>query len=249
MSALFFGESEQPLYGFFHPADFSSDKRVGLLICNGLSHEYLRTHRMLKQLAVQLSRAGISVMRFDYPGTGDSWGSQADASIDNWAASIPTALEELEALAAADRLAILSLRAGTLVCSKADLQGLNVSHHFSLDPVTDGAAYCAELDQAQIAMLNDPLRFRDPLLYRNDRHTEWLGNEYSAEFVRQLKLLRLDAPDLGSRYHLIHTRPFEKTAGVKARNYLDVDCRWMDATALEMQVVLPGLSAIIAESL
>jgi hypothetical protein len=248
MSALFFGESEQPLYGFFHPADFSSDKRVGLLICNGLSHEYLRTHRMLKQLAVQLSRAGISVMRFDYPGTGDSWGSETDASIDNWADSITTALEELEALAAADRLAILSLRAGTLVSSRANLQGLNVTHHFSLDPVTDGAAYSAALDRAQAEMLNDPLRFRDPFPYRNEKHTEWLGNEYNAGFVSQLKQLKLDAQAL-ARYHLIQSHASESIAGITPRNLLDTDCRWLDATALEMQVVLPGLSAIIAESL
>lgn len=248
MSALFFGESEQPLYGFFHPADFSTDRRVGLLICNGLGHEYLRTHRMLKQLAVQLSRAGISVMRFDYPGTGDSWGNVADATVVSWATSIAMALEELEALAAADRLALLSLRAGTLISSRANLQGLNVTHHFSLDPVTDGAAYCAALDRAQVEMLNDPLRFRDPFPYRNETHTEWLGNEYSAEFVDQLRQLNLDAQALG-RYHLIQSHASEPINGATPRNVLDTHCRWMDAAALEMQVVLPGLSAIISESL
>jgi hypothetical protein len=158
------------------------------------------------------------------------------------------AMEELEALAAADRLALLSLRAGTLISSRADLQGLNITHHFSLDPVTDGAAYCAALDRAQMEMLKDPLRFRDPFPYRNEKYTEWLGSEYSTEFVDQLRQLKLDAQALG-RYHLIQSQASEPIHGAAPRNILDTHCRWMDATALEMQVVLPGLSAIISESL
>ena len=249
MAALFFGESERPLYGYYHEADFSADRRVGLLICNGLGHEYLRTHRMLKHLSTQLARAGIGVLRFDYPGTGDSWGDTSDITIDNWAASITMAMEELEARSAADRLAMLSLRAGALVCHKASLQAFNVCRHFCLDPVLDGNRYCRELVDAQAAMLLDHMRFREPRQYRNPNNLEWLGHEYSTAFTQQLQNLRIDTAQIDDRHHVIQTRPFEILSGVPIKSRLDTDCRWKDAAALEMQVVLPGLSTIITESL
>jgi len=249
MAALFFGESERPLYGYYHEADFSADRRVGLLICNGLGHEYLRTHRMLKHLATQLARAGIGVLRFDYPGVGDSWGDTGDITIDNWAASITMAMEELEARSAADRLAMLSLRAGALVCHKADLQSFNVCRHFCLDPVLDGSRYCSELESSQAAMLLDRLRFRDTRQYHNPNNPEWLGHEYSAAFAQQLQNLHIDTTQLTDRHHVIQTRSLENLSEIPVKSRLDTDCHWQDAAALEMQVVLPGLSTIIAESL
>lgn len=247
MTALFFGESEHPLYGYFHPADFATNKRVGLLICNGLAHEYLRTHRMLKQLAVQLARQGINVMRFDYPGTGDSWGNTTDATLENWTGSITTAMEELEALSAADRFAVLSLRAGTLIYSKAQLHGITVTRHFCLDPVLDGTAYIQAIEQTHTEMLADPLRFEKPRTgYRNPQYSELLGNQYSPAFIAQLQQLRLDASQLDSRHQVIGTR---SSGSVKPQHSLDVDCRWLDGAALETQIVLPGLANIIAESL
>ncbi len=250
MTALFFGESERPLYGYFHAADFASDKRVGLLICNGLPHEYLRTHRMLKQLAVQLARQGVGVMRFDYPGTGDSWGHTTDATLDNWTASIAAAMEELEALSAADRFAILSVRAGTLICSQASLPGITVSRRICLDPVLDGASYLQSLTQAHAGMLADPLRFEKPRSdYRNARHTELLGNEYSPAFIARLQQLRLDAATLAPGHTLISTRNQDPPGGVQAQHRLDVDCRWFDGAALETQIVLPGLANLILEAL
>lgn len=249
MTALFFGESEHPLYGYFHAADFTVDKRVGLLICNGLPHEYLRTHRLLKQLAVQLARQGVGVMRFDYPGTGDSWGRTTDATLDHWSASITAAMEELEALSTADRFAILSVRAGALISSQAPLAGINLCRHICLDPVLNGATYLHALEQAHADMLQDPMRFEKSRSgYRNPHHTELLGNEFSTAFIDQIRQRHLK-PETLTRHHLIGTRGFDTFEGTPPHSRLDVDCRWLDGAALETQIVLPGLANLILEAL
>src|SRR5690606_39444187 len=115
------------------------------------------------------------------------------SSLPDWTTSVTTAMEELEALSAADRFVILSVRAGTLICSQANLHGFTVSRHFCLDPVLDGNQYAAALNQAQAQMLADPMRFQSPRVApANPAFTEWMGNQYSHAFVADLQKLQLD---------------------------------------------------------
>jgi esterase/lipase len=64
--------AEQRLFGCWHPGR----GRRAVVICMSLGHEYQRLHRAGRQLAVQLSRAGIDALRFDYSGSGDSVGDE-----------------------------------------------------------------------------------------------------------------------------------------------------------------------------
>ena len=51
--------AEQRLFGCWHPGH----GRRAAIVCMPIGHEYLRMHRAGRQLAVQLSRAGIHALR------------------------------------------------------------------------------------------------------------------------------------------------------------------------------------------
>ena len=75
---LFFGEPERRLYGMHHRA---RAVRGHMLICAPLLQEGLRCHRALWALAEALAAAGVSTLRFDWYGSGDSAGESAELTL------------------------------------------------------------------------------------------------------------------------------------------------------------------------
>lgn len=115
MIPRYFGRSDSMLYGVFDPATTPRLRRAMLLLNPG-GWEYVRAHRTLRLLATRLSAAGIDVLRFDYSGTGDSWGDvDADISLDRWLEDVEEAADELGALAGVDRIGVVGLRLGARV--------------------------------------------------------------------------------------------------------------------------------------
>ncbi len=68
----YFGQ-DSSLYGCCHQSA-EGVQAPALVICQPTGHEYERCHRAMRQLAVQSVRKGVSALRFDYRGTGDSAG-------------------------------------------------------------------------------------------------------------------------------------------------------------------------------
>ena len=90
---LYFGSAERPLFGWLH-LDPARAGRTGLLICNPFGYESLCAHRTLRQLAQAAADAGIPSLRFDYDGSGDSAGSDADPQrFASWVSSVRAAGE------------------------------------------------------------------------------------------------------------------------------------------------------------
>ncbi len=240
MEPFFFGEVDYPLFGVFHPAAAQRDRRSAVLICNGLNHDYLRSHRQVHQLAQRLCRAGFSVLRFDYPGNGDSWGASSDPGVAQWTDSIGQAMDELEGRSAAQSLNLLSIRAGALFADNADLADFSIDQHLSVDPVIDGASYRQRLQAAHRAMLVDPMRFghRRNGHYVNPDHCELLGTEYAQGFCEDLaQLVTQPKPNIS----VISTKSSFKWPEFRVAKTLPVTASWEQAEILESQLVLPGL--------
>lgn len=112
MIPVHFGQRDRPLFGVYDPAP-PPRKRSAVLILNPGGWELIRAHRSLRTLAQQLQRAGMDVMRFDYRGTGDSWGGIDDVdSLHDWTEDVDEAIEELTGLAGVDRVSLVGLRMG-----------------------------------------------------------------------------------------------------------------------------------------
>lgn len=71
----------------FHDAGAGRPRRV-VVMAHGFHGDKAGGSRHFVDLARELSRVGVSTLRFDQPGSGDSSGSFEDASFDTWVATI-----------------------------------------------------------------------------------------------------------------------------------------------------------------
>lgn len=117
MRPMHFGRSDGPLYGFFDPGA-PPRRRKAVLILNPWGWEAIRAHRSLRTLASRLSLSGFDVLRFDYSGTGDSYGALSNVTVEGWLTDAEYALEELIAMAGLGSASLVGLRLGGLVASE-----------------------------------------------------------------------------------------------------------------------------------
>jgi pimeloyl-ACP methyl ester carboxylesterase len=127
----------------YHPAAVTGGPPSAVAICAPIGHEYMRTHRALRTLAMQLTRAGHGVLRFDWSGTGDSAGEPEGASVSAWVEDFHRAVEELRELVAAPLVSVVGLRLGGSLAALA-AAGLDLDQLVLWDPVVSGARFLAE---------------------------------------------------------------------------------------------------------
>jgi alpha/beta superfamily hydrolase len=146
MNPFFFGHSAHPLYGVYHPPQVAKRGSVhAVLLCYPFGQEYMRAHRAYRQLASQLAKKGYHVMRFDYRGTGDSYGDLNDVVFSDWLDDVEVAAEELKDMTSASEMSIVGLRLGALVAATAAQKIPDLSGLILWDPIISGSAYQQEL--------------------------------------------------------------------------------------------------------
>jgi pimeloyl-ACP methyl ester carboxylesterase len=121
----------------------------------------MRAHRVFYQIAQMLADAGFHVFRFDYYGTGDSAGNDADVDLTQWRANVLTAVQELRDVSGLNKIRLVGLRLGAAL---AFLAADEVEPDLIVlwDPVVRGEEYLHELKSLHTAMLVDPDRFVVP---------------------------------------------------------------------------------------
>lgn len=151
MKPHFFGSSEAPLYGLYNEPRVDVDEAAAVLICYPIAGEYMRAHRACRQLTNLLARRGAHVMRFDYFGTGDSFGGAEDSDLDRWQSDIGAAAEELIALCGARRVKLVGLRLGAALGLLGAGRHTMIDQVVLWDPIVDGAEYVRELESRHAA--------------------------------------------------------------------------------------------------
>lgn len=144
MNPFFFGSSERPLFGLFHPPK-GTPRTMAALICPPLGQEYMRTHRALRQLALQLNKTGVPALRFDYSGTGDSAGVDTEASIGAWLADVASAVDELKDTAGVRTVSLVGIRLGATLAFLAGRGRADLDQLVLWDPVVRGSEYIGEV--------------------------------------------------------------------------------------------------------
>ncbi len=189
---LYFGDSDRKLYGVFHGPTTRRSNAPAVLMFNPFGEEAIRSYRTYRQLAERLSRAGASVLRFDYYGSGDSAGDCADLDLDGMVRDAVMAHEELEAMTELRRFAWVGLGLGGAVAlCAARATGANPAQLFLWDPVLNGADYLAVLRGAHIAALSHALDLPASRIKRDTpkepaKMTEALGFHLSDTLRSQL---------------------------------------------------------------
>jgi alpha-beta hydrolase superfamily lysophospholipase len=182
VNPVYFGPTERPLFGWLHDPGRTSSGGLGLVICNPLGDEAIRTQRTIRHLAEDAARLGIPALRFDYDGTGDSAGHDLDADrLTQWLGSIRFAAQALRQWTGVERVCFAGLRLGAslaaMACSEA---GASAAGLIAIAPVVNGRAYVRELRLLRRAI--EARRTHGPAK-RNIAHTEDAGALETAGFL------------------------------------------------------------------
>lgn len=133
-----FGPTDRPLFGWVHGPARSGVPAV--VLCPPLGRELGASYRALRRLAERLAGLGILAVRFDYDGTGDSSGSDADPGrVAAWLESVGQAAGLARSLGAG-RLALVGLRAGALLAETAARRLGGLDGLVLWDPFASGKA-------------------------------------------------------------------------------------------------------------
>jgi alpha-beta hydrolase superfamily lysophospholipase len=137
--------------GWFH-AGASPRRRVAVVMCRPIGYEALCSYRTYTQLAETLSTAGFDVLRFDYHGTGDSSGGDADPQrVDAWLASIRAAIDTACRLAGTTQVALFGMRFGATLAVHAALGRGGMDALMLWAPCPSGRAFVREMRAAELA--------------------------------------------------------------------------------------------------
>jgi len=143
MTAFFFGPTDRQLFGYYHPPRGTGTGAV--VVCPSWGPEYQYAHRALRVTARRLAERGLHVLRFDYSGTGDSWGKCGDAELSRWIADTGLAIEELKVMSGIARVDLLGLRLGAFVAGRTAASRSDIRRLILWDPVIDGRSWVREL--------------------------------------------------------------------------------------------------------
>lgn len=146
MIPVHFGSSERKLLGLYTPAHAAVSGERAIVLCHPWGQEYLRAHRSMRQLATMLAGNGYHAFRFDYYGTGDSFGDSVDGDLIGWRADIESAVQELQDTAGVTRVVLLGLRLGGALAAEVAARRPELVEKLVLwDPVVAGPEYLHEL--------------------------------------------------------------------------------------------------------
>ncbi len=146
MKPAFFGSSAQQLFGIHEPSRTTSARSTGVLLCYPGVQEYNMAHWAFRRLSSMLAREGFHVLRFDWAGTGDSWGRTVDGTMDQWMDDISSAVQELRDASGADSVSIVGLRLGAAIAAMACSREPVADELILWEPVIHGSRYIAELE-------------------------------------------------------------------------------------------------------
>jgi len=140
-------------FGWLHDAP----GRRGVVLCSAFGVEGLSAHRAWGDLADRLAAADLPTLRFDWPGTGDSLGSDRDPDRPAaWRRAAHAAVERLKAETGVEEVALVGLRLGATVAVEVAASRSDVAVFVAAAPVVSGRRFVRE--QKSFARL---LRVRD----------------------------------------------------------------------------------------
>jgi len=158
-------------FGWLHPAA----GRMGVVLCNPFGYDALCTHRGWRKLAERVAAAGMPVLRFDYPGTGDADGMEDDPGrVEAWLASVNAAVRQLRASTGVTRVALVGLRLGATLAALA-AERMRAAQTFGVEAPGAGAPGVETAGVDAIVLLAPPVTGRRYIRELRAHRQGWLS--------------------------------------------------------------------------
>jgi pimeloyl-ACP methyl ester carboxylesterase len=268
MTPLFFGESNKPLFGVHHRPSMAAPGRLPVLLCAPFGQEAIRAHRTYRLLAERLAADGHHVLRFDYSFTGDSWGAEEDATLEQWVDDVHAAHQELLDLSGLDRAVWFGVRVGAAIAALASLRSAStISNLVLFDPVIHGRSYIEACRMSHEAFMADEMG--RPVSARQLREAGIEGGSgrgllgFQLGAAMESSLLQLDLanlPRLGTSMISLVESASKESQPVSSVNWLslaprartlhfDSDFAWNSDAAMNEFLVSPELLRVALESI
>lgn len=157
---FFFSRAGVRLFGVLHQPEDINPKR-GFLFCHPFAEEKLWSHRVFVSFARALAQQGNAVLRFDFAGAGDSFGSSEGVSLDTLVSDVAAAYGELVTRQPGiSTVGLIGLRLGASIASifaehaatDDSLQLVRGGPLILWDPIVDGEAYFQEVLRSNLSM-------------------------------------------------------------------------------------------------
>ena len=117
---FFFGPPAAPLFGWHHAAGSAGSRDTAIVLVPPIGFDYICCYRTLRILAERLAAVGFDVLRFDYPGTGNSSGRPDDpGQLTGWMEGIRRAVSEARTRTGAEAVALVGVRMGATLAASA----------------------------------------------------------------------------------------------------------------------------------
>lgn len=140
-----FKNRDYNIFGVMHTPDNDdsplSSKGIGLVFCHPFAEEKLISHRPWVTLARRLATEGVTCLRFDYMGHGDSSGNFEDSNVETRLSDILCAVGFLGEQTGLSRIGIIGLRFGATLAALVSLRDTVVDFLVMIAPVVDGKPY------------------------------------------------------------------------------------------------------------
>jgi pimeloyl-ACP methyl ester carboxylesterase len=184
----FFGPNECQLFGIYSPPEcINAHNGICVILCYPIGQEYIRCHRSYVVLAEKLCAAGIHVLRFDYRGTGDSFGQWESVCCVDWISDIDIAIDEMKQALGSTTIVLFGARLGASLACMAASHCADVQRLALWAPAIDGKNYCEEQRISQKKWEADAFAKRS-----RKKDTEWFGFAYSKRLIDSIKSINLN---------------------------------------------------------
>lgn len=235
-SAFYLTSRNEPLSAWLHTARDRASLDHGVVFCAPIGFEQLHANRSLRHLADTIAGQGVPTLRFDWHGTGDSAGSDADPSRRaTWHANVRDAIAWMRTTLGCRRVSVVGLRMGAMLAIEA--LGASEGDHGEVDnlvlwsPAICGKSYVRQMQTIEKLAESRPRPEGAP-----DGDVEAAGFLISEETAGQLVKCSLLQKELSCEHALL-VGPFDKRLLDRFAQFeISVD-----------QISLPGFAEMMAE--
>ena len=197
INTFYFGNEKCNLYGCIHFPSTHSNNTKGVVLCNPIGQDYIRSHRALRVLASKLVGDGHTVLRYDHFGTGNSKGEFEEVSFQECYQNLSEAIEYLRNVKNVTNISLIGVRFGASIIAKYSMENKDIEEIVLWDPIFNGQEYLSELEDTQKSVYD--LNFLNPSLLtelKNKYGLESEGYMYGHKLINELNHFDITLPKI-----------------------------------------------------